>query len=290
MQEARTRNTGTLPAPDGIAVINMDTRPDRFAQFMEKAGVYFPAERIHRVSAVVGRELPTYGQAPWFTERTGERSGFWGGTGGCALAHRKAIELAKAKGWRHVLVFEDDVVLETQPAAGALLQKALEELKGAYILYLGYNRPAPYGSCCMVQGEMELWKTEGVIAAHAYIVSAELYDMLLAHMPTQDNVWEWLSRYRAIDVLYRDFVPFWSGVSVYVMHPIICVQDDEFSDIGQDAAAGKVVACRQSPKKMNGWRAITSPLRRLKIKLNSIRTHRRALNGGLPGKRKRRKK
>lgn len=275
---------------DGIAVINMDTRPDRFAQFMEKAGVYLPEEKIHRVSAVVGRELPTYGKAPWFTERTGERAGFWGGTGGCALAHRKAIEWAKAQKLRQVLVFEDDVIIEPHEGAAALLERAMAELTGPYMLYLGYNRPSPYGHCCMNNSGMELWKTDGVIAAHAYIVSAELYDELLEHMPTEDNVWEWLSQYRAIDVLYRDFVPYWRGVSIYVLHPIICVQDDAYSDIGQNGAAGMELACRQSPRKESLVRRMMEPLRRLKIKCNSIRTHRRALNGGLPGHRRRKKK
>lgn len=275
---------------DGIAVINMDSRPDRFAQFMAKAGVYLPEEKIQRISAVVGRELPTFAKAPWFTERTGERAGFWGGTGGCALAHRKAIEWAKEKQWRHVLVFEDDVVIEPHTGAVELLNRALEELTGPYMLYLGYNRPAPYGHCCMENAGLELWKTDGVIAAHAYIVSAELYDVLLAHMPTEDNVWEWLSRYRAVDVLYRDFLPYWKGVSVYVLHPIICVQDDEFSDIGQNGAAGMAVACRQAPRKESLARKLTEPLRRLKIKCNSIRTQIRARRGGLPGPRKRKKK
>ncbi len=275
---------------DGIAVINMDSRPDRFAQFMEKAGVYLPEEKIQRISAVVGRELPTFGKAPWFTERTGERAGFWGGTGGCALAHRKAIEWAKEKNWRHVLVFEDDVVIEPHAGAAELLDRALSELTGPYMLYLGYNRPSPYGHCCMEHDGLELWKTDGVIAAHAYIVSAELYDVLLAHMPTEENVWEWLSQYRAVDVLYRDFVPYWNGVSVYVLHPIICVQDDEFSDIGQNGAAGMAVACRQAPRKASLGRKLTEPLRRLKIRCNSIRTQMRARRGGLPGPRKRKKK
>lgn len=275
---------------DGIAVINMDSRPDRFAQFMEKTGAFFPAEKIHRISAVVGRELPTYGKLPWFTECTGERSGFWGGTGGCALAHRKAIEYAKEQGWKHVLVFEDDAVMEVHDGAAALLNRALRELTGPYMLYLGYHRPAPRGRLCMEEQGLELWRTDGVITTHAYIVSAELYDTLLRHMPTEDNVWEWLSVYRAIDSFYRDILPYWKGVSVYVLHPIICVQGDAYSDIGQNGADGMALACRERPVTSG----ICSPLRRvvhqLKVKLNSIRTHQRALRGGLPGFHKKRKK
>ena len=275
---------------DGIAVINMDSRPDRYEKFMSKTGCCLPEEKIHRISAVVGRELSTYGKEPWFTANTGERAGFWGGTGGCALAHRNAIMYAREQKWRHVLVFEDDVAMELHDGAAELLDKALSELTGPYMLYLGYNRPSPYGKCYMKHGAMELWQTDGVIAAHAYIVSAELYDELLDHMPTDENVWEWLARYRAVDVLYRDFVPYWNNVSVYVLHPIICVQDDDFSDIGQSGFSGEDFACRQAPRKESWLRRCLEPLRRLKIKANSIRTLRRAQNGGLPGYRKRRKK
>lgn len=275
---------------DGIAVINMDSRPDRFARFMEKTGCYFPEKKIHRISAVNGRELSTYGKLPWFTEATGDRAGFWGGTGGCALSHRKAIEWARENKLRHVLVFEDDVVAEVHEGIAELLNTALNNLSGAYMLYLGYNKPAPYGKCCMKSGEVELWKTEGVIAAHAYIVSAELYDELLNLMPTENNIWEWLSQYRAIDVLYRDFVPFLKNVSVYVLHPVVCVQDDTYSDIGQTSFAGIDFACRQAPRCSGFLRSILKPLLCLKHKCNSVRTHRRALKGGLPGFRKSHKK
>lgn len=273
---------------DGIIVINMDTRPDRYSRFMERTGSYFPEEKIHRIRAVNGRDLPTYGCEPWFSDSTGERAGFWGGTGGCALAHRQAIAYAKAQQWKTVLIFEDDAVMEPHPGMVALIDEAMKRLSGPYLLYLGYNRPAPYGEMCFSVDSLELWKTEGVIAAHAYIVSAGLYDALLECMPTENNVWEWLSMYRAIDVLYRDFLPYWPGVDVYVLNPIICVQDDEFSDIGQNKAEGIHVACRCSPRKTTFLRKLLLPFRRMKIYLNSMRTHRRALNSGLPefGRRK----
>ena len=274
---------------EGIAVINMDTRPDRYARFMEKTGVYLPESRIHRISAVMGRDLPSFGKAPWFTEATGDRAGFWGGTGGCALSHRKAIEWARDNKLRHVLVFEDDVVVELHQGIAELLDQALETLTGPYMLYLGYNRPAPCGELCMKNGDMELWKTDGVIAAHAYIVSSELYETLLEHMPTEENVWEWLSKYRAIDVLYRDFVPFWKNVSIYVLNPVVCVQDDNYSDIGQMSFAGIDMACRQAPRRAGLVQNLVKPLRWLKIMCNSVRTQRRARRGGLPGFRKRKK-
>ncbi len=280
-----------LASIDGILVINMDTSPERYENFIASVGKFLPEAKLERISAVAGRELPSYGQAPWFTEKTGERARFWGGTGGCALSHRNAIAYARKKGWRNVLIFEDDVYFEPSEDAFAAVKKALATLRGPYIFYLGYNRPAPFGVEYCRCGTSAVWRTEGVIAAHAYIVSAELYDALLEVFPkSDDEVWEWLGKYRAVDVLYRDFVPTWRGVNVYVLAPILCLQTDGESNIGLNAAGGTGAACRQTPRNYRTaagmWHWLTSPCRRLKIKLNSRRTHLRARRGGLPGARK----
>lgn len=280
---------------DGILVINMDSSPERYEHFMSTVGVHLPAEKLERISAVAGRELPSYGKAPWFTEKTGERARFWGGTGGCALSHRNAIAHARNKGWRNVLIFEDDVCLEPSEDAIPLMTEFLKNKTGAYLFYAGYNKPEPRGKVIAQNGEAALWRTDGVIAAHAYIVSADLYEPLLNVFPTNDDdIWEWLAKYRAVDVLYRDFVPFWPNVNVYVLDPILFHQRDGVSDIGLNAAEGADAANRFSPKKMKGAKKmlnkLATPLRRLKIRLNSLRTYYRASKHGLPGYKNKRKK
>lgn len=280
-----------LSLVDGILVINMDTSSERYEHFISSVGKFLPEGKLERLSAVAGRELPSYGQEPWFSENTGERAGFWGGTAGCTLSHRNAIAYAREKGWRNVLIFEDDVYFEPSEDAFAAVKEALSTLRGPYMFYLGYNRPAPFGVKYCRCGKASVWRTEGVIAAHAYIVSAELYDSLLEAFPkADDDVWEWLGKYRAVDVLYRDFVPSWRGVKVYVLDPILCLQMDGESNIGLTAAGGSGEACRQTPRNYSSaagmWHRLTSPCQRLKIKLNSLRTLLRTRRGGLPGARK----
>ena len=279
---------------DGILVINMDSSPERFAHFMSTVGVHLPAEKLERISAVAGRELPSYGKEPWFTDKTGERARFWGGTGGCALSHRNAIAHARGKGWRNVLIFEDDVCLEASDDAIPLITEVLKNRTGAYLFYVGYNKPAPRGKVIARNGGAAVWRTDGVLATHAYIVSSELYEPLLNAFPANDDdIWEWLAKYRAVDVLYRDFVPHWPGVSVYVLDPILFHQRDGVSDIGLNAAEGVEVANRLSPRKLKGWKKLLNkmliPLRRLKTRLNSLRTYYRASTQGLPGYKKKRK-
>lgn len=278
---------------DGILVINLDTSPERMEKFVCDNSGYLPMEKVQRLSAVLGRGLPTYGRPPWFTENTGERARFWGGTAGCALSHRKAIEYARQAGWRNVLIMEDDAVVRPDAEGLDILARALTDIQGDYMLYLGFNKPVPYGRS-VIKGEVtSLWQVEGVLATHGYLLPASMYDRLLSLLPTEENVWEWLSVYRAVDSWYRDYVSAWPGVRIYALYPVLVDQGEGASDIGGQQAREAEYSCKRQPYCYNTLSGIlhllSTPFRRIKVKLNSIRTHRRALRGGLPGYRKRRK-
>ncbi len=281
-------------AVDGIVVINLDSRPDRWEHFLREVGCHLPAGKLHRFDALDGQTLPGYGEPPWFTERTGERSRVWGGTGGCALSHRNAIALAREKGWRNVLVLEDDVVMQPlQAEVDCLLQQALAALAGKpYMFYLGYNKPKPHGRPFLKGGKgTAVWSIGGALGGHAYIVSAELYDTLLAGLPTPETIWPWLARYRAVDTYYRDFVPALPGVGIYAVSPFLFRQTGFESNITQAYADAESYTCNTPPVPLASARGLLhllgTPFRRLKVRLNSCRTYRRAVNGGLPGKRRR---
>ncbi|MBR1981294.1 MAG: glycosyltransferase family 25 protein [Akkermansia sp.] len=280
---------------DGVFVINLDTSHDRMEKFMKDNTGRLPLEKVHRLSAVLGRALPSYGKAPWFTERTAERASYWGGAGGCSLSHAKAIAQAKEKGWRNVLIMEDDVITGLHPDALAVLDYALKNLQGDYMLYLGYSRPTPYGSCAHREGEHALWQVEGVLSTFAYLVPESMYDRLLAIMPTEDNIWEWMSIHRAIDTFYKDTVASLPGVKTYAIQPDLVVHIDGVSDVSGSAITytdlyDNTLIPHSYTTVRGVLHRLSAPLRRLKVKLNSLRTHRRALKGGLPGFRKRRQK
>lgn len=279
---------------DGILVINLDAFPERMAQFLEDNKYTVPKEKVHRLVAVDGRKLPGYGEPPWFTERTMERAYFWGGTAGCALSHRKAIERAKSEGWRNVLILEDDVRVLADPGSLAIFAHALENLQGQYMLYLGYSRPTPYGRKVYREGSHALWQTEGVLAGYGYMVPQSMYDRILSMMPTEENIWEWLSIYRAVDSFYRDNVATLSGVKVYMVQPDLIVHVDGISSIASTYTSTENYSKTQEPysycSPIGIWHLLTTPFRRLKIYLNSVRTHRRALRRGFPGFRKKRTK
>lgn len=280
---------------DGILVINLDTSRERMDKFLQDNQDSLPLGKVNRLSAVLGRSLDSYGKPPWFTARTGERSAYWGGAGGCALSHAKAISTAKEKGWRNVLIMEDDVVIGQNPDALAMLEFVLQNLNGDYMLYLGYSRPTPYGKCVQKSGEHALWQVEGVLSTFAYLVPESMYDRLLAAMPTEENIWEWMSIHRAIDTFYKDTAASMPGVKIYAIQPDLAEHIDGMSDVGCTSViyTGKydnTLIPHSYVSAAGIMHALGTPFRRLKVKLNAIRTHRRALNGGLPGFRKRRKK
>lgn len=280
---------------DGILVINLDTSRERMDKFMADNAESLPLDKVHRLSAVLGRALASYGKPPWFTERTTERASYWGGAAGCALSHAKAIATAKKEGWRNVLIMEDDVITGLHPDALAMMDYALTHVQGDYILYLGYSRPTPYGRCVQQSGEHALWQVEGVLSTFAYLVPQSMYDRLLAFMPTEDNIWEWMSIHRAIDTFYKDTAANLPGVKIYAIQPDLVMHIDGMSDVAGSSVT--YTGRYDNSLKPHSYftlagvlHVLAAPLRRLKVRLNAIRTHRRALRGGLPGFRKRRQK
>lgn len=285
--------TGRWDGIDGIIVINMDTRPDRWETFMQCTGRFLPLDKLHRLSAVVGAELPGFGKAPWFTARTAERARFWAGAAGCALSHRRAIETARNKEWRRVFVLEDDAELHPVPGSAPLLAYALSHLGERELLYLGHNLPVPYGrKLAQDASGCSWWQIEGALATHAYVVTSGLYEELLTQLPEEKNVWEWIARYKAVDVFYRERLAARPGVRISALYPLLYWQGTGVSDIGGHAVDGRDYTCQDRPRPYGTWKGrlhqLCTPIRRLKTRLNSLRTLIRARRGGLPGKRKRR--
>lgn len=271
---------------DGILIINMDSNRERYASVTAALADVLPPERTERLSAVAGRELPGCGEPPWFTERTGERARAWAGASGCTLSHRKAIACAKERGWKRVLILEDDVRPTAFAKHAESVEAALATLTGPYMLYLGYNRPVPHGTCVMQQSGGSLWRIDGVLGAHAYIVSAEAYDILLADLPTRDTVWEWMARYRAVDTYYREYAGICGRVPVYTLYPHLFSQTSTLSDISGTVVEEGNGAGEREPYPANLAYRMMRPLRCLKVRLNSLRTLLRARRGGFPGPRR----
>lgn len=221
---------------DGVVVINLDHRPERLERFAKQAAEIPSFTGWLRIPAIDGSRLPTFGQLPWFRGR--ERDKAWGGRAGCTLSHRNAIKTAKEHGWNSVLIFEDDVNFGNDPhTLEERISNAMHsEGDDWQILYLGSSEViGPSRTLGELEGARSLYETQGCIGAFAYIVKSEAYDWILARLPEESRVWEWISRHRAIDRWFaRNLRP---TFSVRCVFPSLIGHFSTFSDIGQRAAA-----------------------------------------------------
>lgn len=274
---------------DAVVCINLDRRTDRWKSFCKTVRGVIPEEKIHRLSGVEGTKLPGYGQAPWFTARTGARSHYWGGATGCTLAHTKAIRMAMENGWRNVMILEDDIEAKMTLEGLELMSEALRSVNGRYLIYLGYSKRPPHGVCLKKGEQVSLWRIDGALTTHAYIVPESMYRPLLEALPkSREDAWEWMSWHRAIDCFYRNEVALWSGVQICAVLPLMFHQNGMRSDL---VATKKVIEpMREELVELGSFMRllhalVVMPCRRVKVWLNSLRIHYRAVWGGFPGSR-----
>ncbi len=239
--------TAPPPAPhplrpaDGVLVINLDQRPERLARFTEMAKLTSAFDGWQRIPAVNGVELAGYGHLPWFRQR--QRDKCWAGRAGCTLSHRKAIAHAHAAGWKSVLILEDDV--QPGPAFNDSLQSFLAASAACpnpwQVCFLGLSQQVgPCRKQLSIDDTHTLYQIFGCTGTFAYILKRESFEWLLASLPTEEAIWPWVARHRAIDRWYARNL---SGrLTVHAVSPSLIGHYTSFSDIGQRAGANLLVS------------------------------------------------
>jgi GR25 family glycosyltransferase involved in LPS biosynthesis len=215
---------------DGVFVINLDQRTDRWRHFQAGAREIIPVEKLHRFPACLGRELPGFGQRPWF--RGGKRDNTWAGRAGCLQSHRRALLQARANGWRTILLLEDDA--EFSPAFPALTEALAAALRAHewQVCYLGFTEPwAPGRQLAQLNDSVALHQVHGCTTTHAYLVRETARDWILGQLPDETKVWSWLATHRAIDRWYQR--------QLGLHFPVTCVSP---SLVNQSASASDIVA------------------------------------------------
>lgn len=215
---------------DGVLVINLDYRSDRWQDVQDRTAGFIPPHKLHRLSATLGVDLPGFGVLPWFHGRKRDKT--WAGRAGCTLSHRAAIIHAKQKGWRTVLILEDDIEFESTMVE--VLAGLPAVLLGSHwdVCYLGFTDPvSPYRTLATLPAGHRLCAVSGCSTTHAYLLRDSTYDQLLARLPGVATIWHWISRHRAIDRwYYRNLTRYFDVLAV---SPAVINQQGDFSDITQ---------------------------------------------------------
>jgi hypothetical protein len=175
-----------------IFCINLDSRPERWAEArleFSKVGIQ---DRVERISGVVCEDPRE----------------------GCARAHMKVIEYAKILGLSNCLIFEDDVWIIPEEIDS--LRKAVHEIERLDwdLFYIGGTTVGP-----AYQISPHLAKATAVYSTQSYAISSRIYDIVL-------NSW---SQPKVYDIfLAKEIAPVHQ---CFFTIPIIAFQKTGYSDI-----------------------------------------------------------
>ena len=195
-----------------------------------KNAIYINLESRNDRRAHVEAQLAAlkYGMPNLTTERFNAIKNAVHGAIGCSMSHMRCIQIAKQRGWDHVLVCEDDVLFTNVPLFLTQLSKFMATVPDWDVVLLAGNNIPPFrvvNDACVQISNCQ--------TTTAYVVKSHYYDTLidnyraginkLMRQPTQkldyaiDRYWFELQR--------RDR---W-----FLITPLSVVQREDYSDIEQ---------------------------------------------------------
>ena len=269
---------------DAVLVINLDERKDRWEAFKSATSQLIPSDKIHRVSATMGRQLPGYGKLPWFRGR--KRDLTWAARGGCTLSHRSACLIAKENNWDNILILEDDVELlpNFQEIIKQLPQLLWDSGFAWDVCFLGYTEPQKPFKILAKTANCELVQFSGCNATHAYLLNSSARDWIITQLPEPDQIWQWTARYRAIDRWYRRNLS--RNFVVTALSNSLFNQSYGFSDIEcrkkslTDEVCVTNISVQSKPKGLFNWHLKMKVLKnRMLLAYDYLRAISKRLNG-----------
>lgn len=210
---------------EGVFVINLDSRPDRWARMQANlAAVGITAERFAAVGvADLEEDQPSQALREFLRRVDGPRPAAehkLQTTWACMRSHLAIIRHARQAGLASVLILEDDC--EFEPYTSVVLQRVGKQLQ---------QRP---WDMCYLGGTLKkgglrqavstnLLKVSRVRLAHAYMVSSSVYDRILDEAPASGLPIDWY---------YSEMLL--PSINAYLVKPLLAQQRlMDISDIEQ---------------------------------------------------------
>jgi glycosyl transferase family 25 len=202
------QNKNTNKLIDGVLYINLAHRTDRKKHIEKELNKLSPIySNIERIDAVKHRN----------------------GGKGCGLSHIKALETAKKRNWKNVLIVEDDLIFKPQTNPVSYLNNTLNELNGNFdILMLSGNIYKISNT-----NKTNLSKPIKVQTTSCYLINNHYYDKLIDNFTescnnlldtkenTNYNKW-------AID---QNWSKLQEKDNWFIFNPTLAYQIEDYSDI-----------------------------------------------------------
>jgi len=153
---------------DRIFIINIDSRKDKYQKIVSELEKY-NINNYERFSAIV----PTSYEHPQV--RALYNSSCYGrGVVGCKLSHIAVIQIAKDRGYKSILILEDDAMFN--PSFATLSSLVMEQSMDINwkMLYLGANHDKPG-----VDVSTLLKRCYGAFTTSSYIIRSEIFDNVI---------------------------------------------------------------------------------------------------------------
>jgi glycosyl transferase family 25 len=180
-----------------IYYLNLSRRPDRNQECIDELSKYgIVAERFNAVDA---KELNLQ---PWM---------------GCLLSNLEIIKTAKSKGFKNILILEDDVIFNDN---FNLFNSYIEQVPDNWdMIYLSGNHNEHSGYQINKISE-NIIKCFITYSTHSFAVKSSAYDLIINYLTNNQT--------KPVDVLYTDIQRM---CNAYSLSPGITTQRVGFSDI-----------------------------------------------------------
>jgi GR25 family glycosyltransferase involved in LPS biosynthesis len=190
---------------EGAIIINLDSRTDRWRAVSRELQVAGISDVVERLPAIKHR----YGMV------------------GCSLSHLECVKIAKQRGWKTVLIFEDDIVFK--PYFHEYCDRTLEQLQkhNWSVFHFG----AMLMNLCK-QVDNNLLRIGYNWAAHAVAVHERAYDFIINNYKWDysetDTSKPWGGHYPFDGFINKEVYD--AGFEIYSAYPVLISQKPDHSD------------------------------------------------------------
>jgi GR25 family glycosyltransferase involved in LPS biosynthesis len=196
-----------------VLYINLESRNDR---------------RVHVEAQLAELKNASNGMPNLVVERFNAIKHMVHGAIGCSMSHMRCIQIAKERGWDHVLVCEDDVLFTNAPLFLAQLTKFMSTVRQWDVALLAGTNIPPFrvvNDACIQVSSCQ--------TTTAYIVKSHYYDTLIENYRTGINKLMRSPTQKLDYAIDRHWFELQRRDRWFLITPLSVVQREDYSDIEQ---------------------------------------------------------